>query len=200
VAGPSEFAREPSTIEFGGVSGPGRRDWLLPVVAALAVGLALGFLIGRNHAGPGPQRPVTAMSAPAVESNPVVATGRTCAILLPGPSGHDDLQLGAEIRNQGTEPVTLETPGVRLPLGELTIAEPPMLTACGELPGITETVLTTGEGSWISVRLHVPGGDCPAAQPVLFVANYLAGTQQHDQVNVGGFSDLGKVPYPTCTS
>jgi hypothetical protein len=199
VAGQPEVVREPSTIEFGGTSGPGRRDWLLPVVVALVAGLALGFLIGRNHANGA--RPVVTASAqpePGPVSIPIVATGRTCAVTLPGPGGHDDLELGAEIRNQGAEPVTLETPGVRLPLGGLTIAEPPMLTACGELPGITETVLSTGEGNWLSVRLHVPGGACPAALPVLFVVNYLAGADRHGQASVGGFNDLGKVSYPTC--
>lgn len=199
MAGEPEFAREPSTIEFGGTSGPGRREWLLPVAIALAVGLALGFLIGRNH--PPADRPPTAGSTvEPPDPNPIVATGRTCAIRLPGPRGHDDLELGAEIRNQGRQPVTLETPGVRLPLGGLTFAQPPILAACGELPGITEMVLSTGEGIWLSVRLHVPAGTCPAAQPVLFVVNYQAGTAQHDSATVGGFNDLGQVPYPTCTT
>jgi hypothetical protein len=204
VTGEPEFVREPSTIEFGGPSRPRRHDGLLPVLIALAAGLALGFLIGRNHAAADSPPASASASPPAAattaEPDPIAATGRTCAVTLPGPGGHDDLQLGAEIRNRGTRPVTLETPGVQLPLGGLTIAEPPTLTACGELPGITETVLAAGEGSWLSVRLHVPGGACPAAQPVLFVISYQAGPGDHDQANVGGFNDLGKVRYPGCPS
>ena len=83
-------------------------------------------------------------------------------------------------------------PGLGLP-----IARPPTITACGEIPGITETVLAGGDSVWLSVRVHVPGGKCPAPQPVLFVVNFLAGGEQ-DRAAVGGFNDLGRVPYPGC--
>ncbi len=164
---------------------------------APVAGLGFGFLLGRQH--PPAARPAVAVATPASpELNPIVATGRSCAITKPGPGGKADLELGTEIQNRSGHSVTLETPGVGLPMGGLQVAEPPTLRACGELPGITETVLSTGEGSWLSVRLHVPGGACPAALPVLFVVNYLAGADGHGQASVGGFNDLGKVSYPTC--
>ena len=183
-------------VEFGGPE-PVRRPWILPVVVALAAGLAFGFLVGREHPAAVTAPPVAATPS-AVEPNPIVGTGRSCAIARPGPGGKDDLELGTEIQNRSGHPVTLETPGVSLPLGGLTIAQPPTLTACGELPGIIGTILVGGASTWVSVRVHVPGGACPAAQPVLFVVNFLDDGNR-DTANVGGFNDLGKVPYPSCT-
>ena len=193
------MAGEPEVIEFGGPE-PVRRRWVLPVVVALAAGLVFGFLFGRQHpaAVTAPPPAATAATASAVEQSPIVGTGRSCAITRPGPGGKDDLELGTEIQNRAGHPVTLETPGVRLPLGGLQIAQPPTLTACGELPGIIETVLIGGASTWVSVRVHVPGEACPAAQPVLFVVNFMADGNR-DTANVGGFNDLGKVPYPSCT-
>jgi hypothetical protein len=183
---------EPEVVEFGGPAAPERHPWLLPVAGALAVGLAAGFLIGHRQRTPEQPAPT------ATVVNPIRATGRTCAITLPGPGGHPDLELGVEVRNSSAQPVTLRTPGVDLPLGGLPIARPPTLSACGELPGITDTILPGGDSTWLSVRVHVPKGDCPAAQPVLFVVNFRS-ERGDEQANVGGFNDLGTVPYPTCT-
>jgi len=186
---------EPEVVEFGGPGEPTRRPWLLPVVVALAAGLAAGFLLGRRDRPPPEPAPA---SAPPVLVNPIGATGRTCAVSLPGPGGHPDLELGAEVRNNSAQPLILQTPGVDLPMSGLTIARPPTLNACGELPGITDTVLAGGDSTWLSVRVHVPHGDCPAALPVLFVVNFRGG-EGYDQAHVGGFNDLGRVPYPSCS-
>jgi hypothetical protein len=190
---------EAEVVEFGPPAAPGRWPSWLPVAVALVAGLAAGFLIGRGQQSTGAATPPpSASSAPApVVVNPVQATGRTCAITLAGPSGHPDLELGAEISNRSTKPLILWTPGVDLPLGGLPIARPPTLNACGELPGITDTVLPGGGSTWISVRVHVPKGYCPAAEPVLFVANFRMGGRD-DEFKVGGFNDLGQVPYPGC--
>jgi hypothetical protein len=187
---------EPEVVEFGGPGHPDRRSWLLPVAVALLAGLAVGFLIGRNTSTAPVAAPQPSATVPEI-GNPLSSTGRTCAITLPGPGGKADLELGMEIRNRSSQGLTLETPGVDLPLKGLTIARPPTLTACGELPGITDTVLDSGHSVWLSVRVHVPHGDCPAALPVLFVVNYRLGTE-HDRANVGGFNDLGRVAYPGC--
>jgi hypothetical protein len=189
-------AGEPEVVEFGGPE-PARRPWVLPTIVALVVGLAFGFLLGREHPA-AVTAPVAQASPSPVEPNPIVGTGRSCSITRPGPGGKDDLELGTEIQNRSKRPLTLETPGVGLPLHGLRIAQPPTLTACGELPGIIETVLIGGASTWVSVRVHVPGGACPAAEPVLFVINYLDDGDRQT-ANVGGFNDLGKVPYPSCT-
>ncbi|MDT4994388.1 MAG: hypothetical protein QOH97_4280 [Actinoplanes sp.] len=65
-------------------------------------------------------------------------------------------------------------------------------------PEVTDTIPPGGANTWLSVRVHVPNGDCPAAQPVLFVVNFHR-EWGDEQANVGGFHDLGTVPYPTCT-
>jgi hypothetical protein len=185
----------PQIVEFGGPSGAPRRAAILPAAVALAVGLALGFLLGqRNPPGTPSARP----SATPVQVNPLVGSGRTCAVTLPGPGGNDDLQLGSEVRNRSEQAVTIEAPGVNLPLAGLPIVGRPALAACGELPGSPDPVLPPGAATWVSVRVHVPGGACPAAQPVLFTVDY-AVDGRHDRAEVGGFNDLGGVPYPSCT-
>ncbi|HEV7963558.1 MAG TPA: hypothetical protein VGP57_13545 [Actinoplanes sp.] len=189
MSGDPEFVREPAIVEFGGPE-PTRPSWILPVIGALAVGLALGFLLGRQQ-----QKATPAARPTSTVVDPIVATGRTCASTLAGA----DLQLGVQIRNQSGQPVVLEKPGVELPLGGLWIVTQPAAAACGELSAAANpAVLQAGASTWLSVRLHVPGGDCPAALPVRFNVYYLVGTER-DRADVGGFSDLGNVPYPSCT-
>jgi hypothetical protein len=198
MTGDPELPR-PATVEFGPPGEPWRRPWLLPVAGALAVGLALGFLLGQRHR-PAPAVVAPSASAPAEsEVNPIVRTGHTCAITVAAPGGRNDLWLGAEIRNRSARSLTIEAPGVELPLGGLSLVGPPSVTTCGELPGAAATgVLGPGASTWISARLRVAGTGCPAALPVLFAVGFRAGAE-HDSALVGGFNDLGAVPYPACT-
>jgi hypothetical protein len=198
-------AGEPELIEFGGApegTDPRPARPISVAVLAAVAGLVLGFLIGQRHATtPAPAPAVPSAPAATVFQDAVIGTGHTCSTTLPGPGGHDDLQLGVEISNRASIPVTLRDARISLPLGGLQVAGDPMLQACGELTNPTALVsqiLLPGQSTWYSVRLTVPGGKCPAALPVLFEIDYRYDTKVLP-ADVGGFDDLGSVPYPSCT-
>jgi hypothetical protein len=201
MVGEPEMVGGPEMIEFGEPpTGPRPTRAAPVVVAAVLAGLVVGFLIGRHQpATETTARPTTTPSPAFLDA--IIATGHTCSTTRPGPGGHDDLQLGVEITNRSTIPVTLRDAQISLPLGGLQTAGDPVLQACGELTNPTALVSQTllpGQTTWYSVRMHVPDGQCPVALPVLFHISYRFGSAVR-LADVGGFDDLSGVPYPSCS-
>ncbi len=179
----------------------GRRELVIAaVVAALILGAALGYISGK-HAGKKVIRVAASPSSTAatrpVPTSPVSATGAQC-------SAHSgtQLQLGIEITNASAAPVTLGDVHTDLPLGGLRQVRS-SVGSCGELPSVRDSaiagfVLGPGATTWITVLMQVLV-TCPGPLPAQFVLGYTqAGHAVTD--NLGGFSDLGNVPYPGCTA
>jgi hypothetical protein len=167
-------------------------------LAALVVGLLLGFIGGHLQASTG-ARPSRAAAARAtvlpVGDTAISATGRDCAVQL----GHT-LQLGIEIRNQSDRALALGQIKPVLPLGGLRAIASQRAT-CGALPepGLAQaTSLAPGTTDWLSVTFQVMVG-CPQPLPVGFEVSYLqAGrlvTARFDS-----FPDLGQVRYSNCST
>lgn len=167
--------------------------------AGLVVGLAAGYAIGTHHAGNHPaasarSRGVArAAASPVVGDFPLTQAGPRCS----AQTGRE-LQLGMEVTNTSATSVTLRRVDVLLPLGGLrTVSQ--AWGPCGELPSLSQapgTVLPAGASTWFTVTLRVLGG-CPGALPVQFRLRYDLDGRPGSSL-VGGFSDLGQVPYTGC--
>jgi hypothetical protein len=191
------------------------RGTVVLAAAALVIGLAAGYAAGGNHAtaaAPRVTATVTATPRPAPsDSNSGIATPATAFSFADSPAltqdvascsiqtGHK-LELGVQVSNQSSDPITLRTVRVVLPLGGLKpLAE--MWGPCGWLqagtPGAdTDVVLGPDATTWltVTVRVLVP---CPAPFPVQFSVGYLD-QGRSVTASLPGFSDLGSVPYTGC--
>jgi hypothetical protein len=214
-------SREPGSREPGGsllrLPGgwrPSRRAGIL-AAAALAVGLAAGYVAGYRHttaaaprvtatvtviarpgpSGSGPPAPATAF--PFADSSALIQDVASCSIQ----TGHE-LQLGVQVSNESSDAITLRTMRAVLPLGGLKpLAH--VWGPCGSLhtgmPGAgTGVLLQPGATTWltVTVRVQVP---CPAPMPVQFSVGYLVGGHPFT-TNLPGFPDLVGVPYSGCKS
>jgi hypothetical protein len=179
-----------------------RRVLAVVLVATLAVGLGLGFLSGKHAAGSAATktvvREVTA-PPPAPSSGPfdqLIGLAH-CSVQ----SGHQ-LQLGVEVRNELDVPVTLTSLGASdaaaggqlRPVGSAR-------GACGELPGCCDTDiagyrLAVGASVWLTITLDVLT-DCPWPLHLTFELSYTQAGRPATTA-VGGFPDLGGVPYTGC--
>jgi hypothetical protein len=163
---------------------------ILGLIAALIVGGVVGYFVGDNH-GRTTTRPSAAPS-PTTIVKPFAAvalTGRQCSVQI-----GSRLQLGVEVTNNLTEPIMLTGIQIGLPLGGLRVRTKAFGT-CGSVGGNTgPQPLAAGNSTWMSATFDVDE-PCPGALPVLFVAVYDSG-----QTVVGGFADLGQVPYTGCNS
>lgn len=181
-----------NVIDMGVEPAPQRRpvSWrVIGLIAALVVGGVIGYFVGDNH-GRSTARPTASPSPrPLVKPFAAVAvTGRQCAVQL-----GDRLQLGVEVTNDTTQPIMLTDIQVGLPLGGLHLRSKEFGT-CGSVGGNTgPQPLAAGNSMWINATFDVDV-TCPGAIPVLFVAVYGSGKSV-----VGGFSDLGDVPYTRCS-
>jgi hypothetical protein len=191
-------------VESGNWRRPARR-WRPPQagvalgVAGLLAGLAAGYAIGIHHGANHPavlsrSRGVArAAASPVVGDFALVQAGPQCS----AQTGRE-LQLGIQVTNTSATPVTLSRVDVVLPLGGLR----PVSQAwgpCGELRSFSQapgTVLPAGGSTWFTVTFRVLVG-CPQALPVQFRLRYdLDG--RPGSIFLGGFSDLGQVPYDSC--
>jgi hypothetical protein len=161
---------------------------VLALAVAFAVGVAGGYeLRGEREPAPVPQR--------GVEGGAIVeATGTQCA----AQSG-TILWLGLEVINHGPGPVTLQAINFTLPLGGLE-ERTGLWGACGQLvlgAPAEEEHLYEGSTVWVSGAFQVQV-DCPLPLPVQFMLTYTDAAGATQQRNVGGFPDLGRVPYSGC--
>jgi hypothetical protein len=186
------------------------RSAAVGAAAALVVGLAAGYAAGDRHASgsaalPAPSASASA-SAPARVSAPAPATSFSFAgapaltqdIGACSAQTAQGLQLGVQVSNQSTQPLTLRTPRAVLPLGGLKEVGW-QWAPCGALPnglGQADQILMPGQSTWMTVTFKVQP-HCPAAYPVQFSVGYLV-QGKSVAVSLPGFPDLGQVPYSGC--
>ena len=192
-------AADPSidVLTSGGRSGPLFASWrsarpALSVVIALVVGGVAGYLTGSGRSSPA-LAPTPESSFDASGTSVVVGTGARCSS-----QQGTTLQIGLEVANRSTKPVTLDQITVALPLGGLhTVSS--SWSACGQLDprdGREPLHLGPVATAWLSMTFDVLE-QCPAPLPVLFTVEY-SFQGQVKQDDVGGFRDLGEVPYDRC--
>jgi hypothetical protein len=171
------------------------------IAAALVVGLVVGYAAGHHNRSTAttPAPAVTPSISPSVSS--VRATGpaitqttQSCSMQI-----GTRLQLGIEIANDSTDPVTLGAIRARLPLGGLRVVSRAQAT-CGQLalpPGSFGTVvLEPGATAWVRLTVQVFEA-CPAPIPVGFNVSYRRAA--HSTIAyLPGFPDLGQVHYTGC--
>jgi hypothetical protein len=161
---------------------------VLALAVAFAAGAAGGYqLRGEREPGPAPQG---GLAGGAI----VEATGTQCA----AQSG-TILWLGIEVINHGPGPVTLLAINFTVPLGGLE-ERTGLWGACGQLvlgAPAEEEHLYEGSTAWVSGAFQVQV-DCPLPLPVQFMLTYTDATGASQERNVGGFPDLGRVPYSGC--
>jgi hypothetical protein len=190
------------TIETGSPVASGLRSLRmrvgLLVAVALVVGGLGGFYLGRGSPESTPPRhpsqPTAQILVPG-GGQPPTATGNRCSAQL-----GDTLQLGLEIVNSSTTDVSLKRADVTLPLAGLLLKETVWGT-CGQVGGAlaaTSYVLAPGATVWLRMTFDVLT-KCPAPLPVQVNLVYARGGT--DAVAfLGGFSDLGDVPYTGCVT
>jgi len=177
------------------------------IVAALAVGLAAGYAAGdtqRGGAAPRPQPTVTVTAAPSAAApaatfslpGSLALTQDTAACSVQ--TGHE-LQLGIQLTNRSTQPVTLTTVTATMPPGFLRLAGWQWQT-CGALPrgGQADEILSPGQSAWLTATFKVQVS-CPGAAHVQFTVGYRAQGQSWTAA-LPGFPDLSQVPYSGCPS
>jgi hypothetical protein len=196
---PSDPAEVVDIIAGGPQATP--RQWpTMPVavaVLAVVVAAAAGYLIGSRHsspANPGRSRSVTSPSA--VDAYAPAGTGKLCWAQL-----GNRLQLGVEVVNQSSAPLRLDRVEAGLPIGGLRLAAAAW-GSCGQLsPNSTASAysLAPGAQAWVTMTFDVLE-PCPAPYPVRFVVTYAVAAATARTAGVGGFADLGDVPYSGCTA
>jgi hypothetical protein len=170
-------------------------------VAALVLGLAVGYGVGRNQA---PSRPA---AVPSARSSTAAATSPPPVFGLPelGQSGQQcaeqigrRLQLGVQVTNESASSVRLSSVRVIMPMSGLKQTAQAWGT-CGQLPGLPDpraTLVSAGGSAWFTVTFRVLER-CPGALPVQFLLSYDRGGSTKT-VRLPGFVDLGHVPYSGC--
>jgi len=175
---------------------------VLLLVAGLLAGAVAGYTAGERHGRASAVSRTAASASPAAARNGYTLgqSGNECSAQL-----GNALQLGIQVTNESSAPLTLREVVVVLPLGGLR------LTAvswgpCGQLPDTstedpplndaTDSYLPPGGSGWLNVTVAVLV-TCPSALPVQFMVTY----GQHDRVmsvRLPGFPDLSRVPYRSC--
>jgi hypothetical protein len=186
----------PRAAEQAGAGLPWYRRPMVLAVAAVA-GLAIGYLAGtgRAHDQPAPAASPSPTAGPHLVTGGIALTGAQCSRY----EGHT-LQVGVEVTNLAGVPamvtaVYADTPGGGLHPSATTWG------ACGELsppPTLRPYLLPPDGTAWLSTTFQVTV-PCPAATPVLFTLTVtISGNSRVD--DIGGFNDLGGVPYPGCSA
>jgi hypothetical protein len=163
---------------------PGRTV-LAAFALAVVVAAAGGYVAGQRH----PSTPAPKPSALA-RAEAISGTGDRCSV-----QQGRRLQLGTEIANRSTEPVTLQYIAAKLPLGGLR-ATARAWGSCGQLPSAVTAgrlPLAVGATTWLTMTFDVLV-PCPAPLPVLFTVEY-AQSGRSGVADVPAFPDLGDVPY-----
>jgi hypothetical protein len=193
---PREVSVRPAGFDGDIVTAAAGRRWpawtaaVVAVGVALAVGLGVGFQWGLSR---WPSPPSPAGSSPAWVSVAVNGTGARCSV-----QAGTSLQLGIEVVNRLGTPVTVEAVRFDLPIGGLRMTAASW-GGCGQLdPAATAgtLVLAPEAMAWVSATFDVLD-PCPAPYPVRFLLRYRTDAETVE-ANVGGFVDLGDVPYSGC--
>jgi hypothetical protein len=172
--------------------------------AALVIGLAAGYAAGDRHARGSAALPTPTPSAWASAPAPATSFSFAGASALTQDTGAcsaqtaQGLQLGVQVSNQSTQPLTLRTPRAVLPLGGLKEVGWQWAT-CGALPnglGQADQILMPGQSTWMTVTFKVQP-HCPGPYPVQFSVGYLV-QGKSVAVSLPGFPDLSQVPYSGC--
>ena len=176
-------------------------------VVALVIGLAAGYAAGDQHAHGSaavPESTVTQSSSASPRSAPASTFSFAGPPALTQDIGAcsvqngQGLELGVQLTNQSTAPLTLQTVKAVLPMGGLRQVAWQWAT-CGAIPdglGQADSVLMPGQSTWLTVTFKVQLR-CPGPAPVQFSVGYL--TQGHSvAASLPGFADLGQVPYSGC--
>ena len=143
------------------------------LVAVLAIGAGLGYISGK-HSAKKVVRVVTATPSPTstastAGSSVLAATGSQCATRT-----GTQLQLGIEILNATSKPLTIDRVATSFPLNGLR-ALSTARGSCGLLPGTGSDAagldLAPGATNWITVTVQVLVA-CPGPLPVDFEVRY----------------------------
>jgi hypothetical protein len=186
---------------------PPPRGAAVLAVAALVIGLAVGYTAGDRHARgtaalPKPSATASpsssAASAPgdtfSFAGSPALTQGTgACSVQ----TGHE-LQLGVQVTNQSTAAIELQVAKAVLPMGGLKQVTWQWAT-CGAIPaGPAQDydILLPGQSTWLSATFKVQLR-CPGFAPVQFTVSYLA-QGKPATASLPGFADLGQVPYSGC--
>lgn len=177
-------------------------------IAALVIGIAAGYAAGGQHARGSAARPqptVTVTASPSVPApaasfsfadSPALTQDTAACSVQTG----QQLELGVQVTNQSTVPITLTTARAVLPLGMLKQVTWQWAT-CGALPdglGQADQILDPGASTWLTATFKVQVR-CPGPAPVQLSVGYLV--QGHSvTASLPGFSDLSQVPYTGCPS
>jgi hypothetical protein len=172
-------------------------------IVLIAIALGVGLLIGRASVKTDSSASAPPSKAPATKTTSIVplgphslaATGAMCSIQT-----GDKLTLGVEVRNTSTTPIILKKLNVSLPSGGMTVLSRGV-GSCGELnvPRLEDFGLAPQGAVWFSTTVR-PKVRCPAPYPVLMSVAVTDPTGAKQTVDVGGFKDLGGVPWSGCTS
>jgi len=171
-------------------------------IAGLVIGLGGGFAAGTLHAGKRGGPP--AQLGPTASGALISVGGSGYPLGQSGPPCFDQaspqqLQLGMQITNFSSAPVTLDSVKVILPMGGLKVISQSW-GVCGELPrsfGPPETALPPAATTWFSVTFQVLV-ECPQPLPVQFTLSYTQNGRPAS-ARLPGFDDLGQVSYPGCS-
>jgi hypothetical protein len=192
-------------IEMGSPGVPWPRWWRSSVVGlvsvALVVGAISGYLFGTHRAGGKTATIAPVAVAPTTRllvsggGQPPTGTGNLCSVQL-----GDRLQLGIEVVNLSVEGATLLRADADLPMGGLRVTAIAW-GSCGQLlaiDGASPYPLPAGTTVWLRMTFDVLT-PCPGPLPVLFKLTY-AQAGKVAVSDLGGFDDLGGIPYTGCST
>lgn len=177
---------------------------------ALVIGLAAGYAVGSSagHGGTARPRPAATATASPFASAPAGSFRFTASSALPAltqdigacsvQTGKDDLEIGIQLTNQSTQPLTLTTARSVDATGSLK-----QLTwqwgTCGALAngfGQGVNILLPGESTWLAVTFQVKVA-CPGPHQLQFSVRYLV--RGHTvTAHLPGIVDVGEIPYSGC--
>lgn len=172
--------------------------WLaaLLAVAALIVGLVAGYLGGDQHgraAAPAAGPAASATASAGVGGYTLGQSGNQCSLQL-----GSSLQLGVQVTNGSSAPLTVGDIRTILPMGGLTVTGQ-RWGPCGELATSSDQAdryLPPGASTWFTVTVTV-AVRCPGPLPVQFMVGYDQNGKL-EAAQLGGFADLGQVAYRNC--
>ena len=145
--------------------------------------------------------PLAAAAGPAASATASAAvggytlgqSGNQCSLQL-----GSGLQLGVQVRNGSSAPLTVGDIRTILPMGSLTVTGQ-RWGPCGELATSSDEAdryLPPGASTWFTVTVTVRAR-CPGPLPVQFMVGYDQNGKL-EAVQLPGFADLGQAPYGNC--
>lgn len=176
----------------------GARRWPQQRLALTILAVLAAFGLGLVSARTAQQLPMQTTSPnPADLVANVVATGGQCSV-----QNGQTLQVGIEVANRGAATAEILSLQASTPIGGLALRNVGW-GACGQLhpapiggtsaEGQPSRQIPPGGSDWMYALYYV-AEDCPSPYPVRFLID----VGSTGLVDVGGFNDLGNVPYTGC--